>query len=213
MGANCGMRISEWAAGVVQHQAAIAVARRTAYSVLITLYFAHRQLGRGGVLSKEAHQVRSVDCKSLFLPSRICQFKPRQLSLEFATPTMPISLRQALKSTAAAFAGASPGIALWWFAGYPSGYGIVLSVLGAIVCVALSFPGVSWANVFGHTAGMIVAHNSCPQLGELVTNAITGESEEPEPDEPYRPAVTPPNFDFLHEAEQPRPPPAGSPAV
>ena len=119
---------------------------------------------------------------------------------------MPISLRQALTSTAAAIAGASPGIALWWFAGYPVGFGIVLSVLGALVCAALTFPGVSAANVFGHTAGMIVAHNSCPQLGELVTNAITGESEESEPDEPYRPAVPPPNLAFLHGAEQSRTP-------
>jgi hypothetical protein len=127
---------------------------------------------------------------------------------------MPISFRQALKSIAAAIAGASPGIALWWFAGYPVGYGIVLSVLGALVCAALSLPGVSWANVFGHTAGMIVAHNSCPQLGELVTNAITGESEESEPDEPYRPAVPQPNFAFLRESEQPRTPLAeGSQAV
>ena len=118
---------------------------------------------------------------------------------------MPISLRQALVTTVAAIGGASPGIALWWFAGYPSGYGIALSVLGALVCAALTFPGVSAANVFGHTAGMIVAHNSCPQLGELVTNAITGESEEPEPDEPYRPAVAPPSFEFLKEAEEARP--------
>jgi len=124
---------------------------------------------------------------------------------------MPISFRQALISTATAIAGASPGIALWWFAGYPIGYGIILSVLGALVCAALSFPGVSWANVFGHTAGMIVAHNSCPQLGELVTNAITGESEEQEPDEPYRPNVPPPNFDFLKEADESRPRLAESP--
>jgi hypothetical protein len=112
---------------------------------------------------------------------------------------MKAPVGQILKCSIAAAFGAAPGIGLGWAFDYPIAAVVVLSILGAFVCAALTFPGVSAARVFGKTAEMIVTHNTCPQLGEALYKGITGEEEET-PVAPPAPIRPPPDFSFLKDA-------------